>query len=309
MPPIDTPATPETPAAAPENSYDAMSSVFDSLVEPASTEKVETPSETPPAEVKAETPPEEPAKVEEPPKEGEEAPKAEEPPKEDAEGAELKKRLDALEAKTKTPTEVETLPPVEATPPDDKQPPREVYSPEEKTFLAEYQKEWPDVTKGEALLRRVEYQQLVAHVFSEIARVYGPMVERGVQAAETVGDTATLVAIREVHNDYNDAMYDAVVEWAEGLTGYRQKLAKGVIAEGEPQDVIDLISEYKSAKGLNKPKVVTATPVAPQAVTELSATAKKAAKALGVVDSKRTAVTPGSDPNDFDAAWDEAVSK
>jgi hypothetical protein len=44
-------------------------------------------------------------------------------------------------------------------------------------------------------------------------------------------------------------------------------------------------------------------------VTELPAAAKKAAQALGVVDSKRgTAAPTGVDPNDFDAAWNEAVN-
>jgi len=310
----DKPAVPAVPAE-PENSYDAMSSVFDTLLDPSTPEGETPPAEvtTPPVDPKAETPPVDP-KAETPPVD----PKAETPPVETppvetppAEDTELRDRLAALEAKTATPPAAETLPPVE-TPPPDQGPPREIYAPDEKEFLTAYQKEWPDVSKGEALLRRAEYQQLVTHIFNEVARVYGPLVERGVQAAETVGDTTTLAAIREVHNDYNDAMYEDVVGWADSLTGYRKKLAQGVIAEGEPQDVIDLISEYKSAKGLSKPKAVVVQPTTPAtpAVTELSATAKKAAKALGVVDSKRSAATPqGSDPDDFDGAWEEAVGK
>jgi len=318
----DKPAVPAVPAvpAEPENSYDAMSSVFDTLLDPLTPEGETPPAEvtTPPVEPKAdfkpgivpvkpkdETPPAETPPAETPPAE---TPPAETPPTEDTE---LRDRLAALEAKTATPPAAEAPPPVE-TPPPDQGPPREIYAADEKEFLTAYQKEWPDVSKGEALLRRAEYQQLVTHIFNEVARVYGPLVERGVQAAETVGDTTTLAAIREVHNDYNDAMYEDVVGWADGLTGYRKKLAQGVIAEGEPQDVIDLISEYKSAKGLSKPKAVVVQPTTPAtpAVTELSATAKKAAKALGVVDSKRSAATPqGSDPDDFDGAWEEAVGK
>ena len=313
----DKPAVPAVPAvpAEPENSYDAMSSVFDTLLDPSTPEgetppvEVTTPSVDPKADFKTVPVPVEP-KDDTPPAE---TPPAETPPAETppAEDTELRDRLAALEAKTATPPAAETPPPVE-TPPPDQGPPREIYALDEKEFLTAYQKEWPDVSKGEALLRRAEYQQLVTHIFNEVARVYGPLVERGVQAAETVGDTTTLAAIREVHNDYNDAMYEDVVGWADGLTGYRKKLAQGVIAEGEPQDVIDLISEYKSAKGLSKPKVVAASvaTTAIPAVTELSATAKKAAKALGVVDSKRSAATPqGSDPDDFDGAWEEAVGK
>jgi len=187
-----------------------------------------------------------------------------------------------------------------------------LYAADEQEFLTEYEKQWPDVIKGEALRRRKEYTQLVDHVFTEIARVYGPMAERGAVAADTLAENAALAVIQGTHGDYDDAMYDAVHDWVDkSLTGARQRIAKEIINTGEPTEVVELISEFKTATGRKAAPVVAGAPVvAPVTpkVTEISAAAKKAAKALGVVDSKRSApTTPQADASDFDAAWDEAV--
>jgi hypothetical protein len=286
-----------------------MSSAFDSLMEPSppKDEADPKPAEPKPAEP-AEPKPAEPAEPKPAapaePKPAEPAP-AEPPPEDDDPDAEWKTRVEELESRIKA----QEAPPAEKVP--DEKPPVDappLYTKDEQEFLTKYETDWPDITRAEALKRRAEYRDIVAHVFSEIQRVWGPLVQQGAAAAEAVGDTTTLQAIREVHPDYNDAMYDSVIEYANGLSGMSKRIALATIEEGEVQDVVDLIADYKRAKGLDKPKVV-ASGAAPAAVAELPAAAKKAAKALGVVDSKRTAVTPGSDPNDFDAAWDEAVSK
>lgn len=296
--------------------YDAMSSAFDELTAPVADPKPaegESTSEgdTPALEGEAK-PPVEPAKEADtqapaatPAAEGEQPPT--EPAKEPAtpptsEDDDWKARFEELEAKVERPPEQPQRPPVEPAPAD-------IYAPEEKEFLAEYDKNWPDVTKGEALKRRAEYGELVTHIFSEIARVYDPLVQRGAQAADSVAETTALSIIRSAHADYDETMYNDVLKWADGLTGTRKRVVDAVIAEGEPGEVVDLINDFKSATG-RKPRVVAGSAgAAPAAgVTELSAKAKQAAKALGVVDSKRTAPVSGQvDPNDFESAWDEAL--
>ena len=104
---LTVPATP----AAPDNPYDAMASVFDTLLDPSTPEGNTPPDEptTPPVELKAETPP-----VETPPVDPKaETPPVETPPVETSpdEDAEMRKRLDALEAKTNAPPAAETPPP------------------------------------------------------------------------------------------------------------------------------------------------------------------------------------------------------
>lgn len=311
-----TPVAP-LPAGETEDAYGAMSSAFDELlaVEPtpvddkvtdAAGEVVPPAGDTKPPE--GETTPSAavvPPAVETPPV----VPAVATPPVETPPVDDWEKRYKDLEAKVAKVPAVETPPPAETPPADTKA--RETYSTTEKEFLESYEKEYGDsVGRGEALKRRAEYAELTTHIFGEIQRVFGPLVERGVAAADVVSETTALAIYHKTHPDFDDAMFDSINEWAEGLSGYRKKYAQGVIEGGEPEDVVDLITEYKSAKGLSKPKVVAGTAVAPvpPVATELSPAAKKAAKALGVVDSKRSAASPNVvDPNDFDGAWNEAL--
>lgn len=317
--------------------YDVMSAAFDEIMQPDSTELVnddppDKKESTPAAKADGTlaTPPEkkDPAAkvegaVEDPPKkEGAEDAVTDPPKKEgtDAEGDEDDKtdwkaeHEKLVAANKKRDEEAATAVTAKETKDDEaateaaaKKPAPEVYSAEEKTFLDGYEKEWPDIVKGEALRRRAEYGQIIKHVFTEIHKAYGPLIERGVVAADNVAESNTLQFIRQTHTDYNDAMYDDLVVWAEGLTGYRQKLAKSTIEDGEPQDLVDLIAEFKTVTGRNKPKAVAGESDASK-VTELSPQAKKAAKAIGVVDTKRTAAAPNAaDPNDFDGGWAEAI--
>jgi len=329
---MDPKKTTEPAETTPPNDYDAMSSAFDSLMEPSPPEgdSALAPNEGAAPAAAAEGTPATPAAEgtpATPAAEGTPATPAAEgttstPAAEgttstpaakgttSTEDVDWKKRFEDLEAKV---TAQQPAEPTAVQPPEPEKPPVDappLYAKDEQDFLTQYAKDWPDVARGEALTRRAEYQQLVSHVFSEIQRVWGPLVQQGAQAAETVADSTTLQAIREVHKDYDDPMYEAVVEYANGLSGMPKRVALATIEEGEVSDVIDLISEYKRAKGLDKPKVVAGTgvPTSATSVTELPAAAKKAAKALGVVDSKRTATSTATDPNDFDSAWDEAVS-
>jgi hypothetical protein len=317
-PKVIPPVVPEAPAPA---DYDVMSSVFDGLLAPTPpTEGDGTPSPTEvdaaAAAAKDETPPVVPPVVT-PPVDGTpptevappvvppvvETPPVTPPPEE----IDWKARFDALQAEKAAAPPV--TPPAPVTPPP-VEPPQELYTPEEKEELAAYERDWSQNARAEALRRRGEYSQLVKHIFSEITREFGPLIERGVAAADTVAETSALTVIQRAHNDYDDQMYDDVISWADNLTGTRKRIAQAVIEGGDPVEVVDLITEFKSATG-RKPRVVadgSPSPVVPPVVTEISAAAKKAAKALGVVDSKRSTPATQADPNDFESAWEEAVS-
>jgi hypothetical protein len=329
-PETNTPATAPVPNTPPSGEYDSMASAFDELMtpEPSSTEDGDestsqgenkaagTEPPATPGTPAAATPPAVALTPSGDSAAAGAAPTAE-PPKETPEEIDWKARFEELEAKSKAAPEPEprgTEP--EAPKPE---PAAKIYTDEEEQFLAKYNTEWEDVTRGEALKRRSEYAQVVQHIFTEIARVYGPLIERGSTAADMVGETATLNAIRATHEDYDDAMYDAVHAWVDkSLTGTRKKMAKAIITEGDPEEVVELITEFKTATGrATKPKVTAdaggkptpTTPAAPVApVTEISSKAKQAAKAMSVVDSKRTTpVQPAADVDDFEGAWVEAV--
>ena len=223
-------------------------------------------------------------------------------------GIDWKARFEELQARVERDKDTTATPPVEQ-PPADPALSKDVYSADETTTLKKYREEWPEVAAGEALIRRKENYDLVDHIFSEINRVYGPVLAQIAPTVSTVEHTTALAAIREKHPDYDDAMFDAVVEWTDTLSGYDQRLAKGIIEDGDTKDVVELISRYKKVNGLDKPRVVATTTQASQAAT-LSEPAKQAAKALEVVDSKRSAPLSGApDMTDFDGAWGEATAR
>lgn len=215
---------------------------------------------------------------------------------------ELKNKVNAPPAET-PPAAAPTAAPAAAEAPP-------IYAAEEIEFLKKYDEDWPDIARGEALKRRAEYQELVTHVFKEVARVYGPMVKEAYEAAQVVNDNTQLDGIRRVHSDY-DAIYDDVVKWTDTLPAYVKGRAKEVMESGTVEEVNSMITDFKKATGrVAQPTTPTATtpPAATPApaaagVAQLSDAAKKAAKAMGAVDSKRTAGAAADDPNDFDGAW------
>ncbi len=190
------------------------------------------------------------------------------------------------------------------------------FTDEEKTFLADYEKEWGDVSKGESIKRKAEYVNLVNHIFKQVHAYVEPRLRQALQTSEQFAETNALGIIHKTHSDYDDAMHDAVTAWANGLTGFRKRAALDTIESGEPDDVVDLLTEYKQATGKAQPKVVVdnsktttngkSTPAATK--TPLSSAAKAAAAAIAAPVAKRSATgVAQADPDDFDGAWGEAI--
>jgi hypothetical protein len=122
-----------------------------------------------------------------------------------------------------------------------------------------------------------------------------------------MAEQMALSALRGEHDDY-DQVYDKVVSWVDTLPIAFKLGAKHVMAQGTPDEVAELISEYKRLHTDAAPGAAS-TPAVPQPrKTELSAAAKQAASKLRVVGSKRTTPVVTADPNDFNAAWDEAIA-
>jgi hypothetical protein len=297
--------------AAPLPTGEAMEAEFDRVFASlTSDEQAETATETKTepetAEKSTETAAEEPkteAKTEEtPPSEAETEAKSEET----SEEIDWKARFDALQA------EVEALKSPKTPPEPQKQaetPQKQAetaqqqgykFSDDETSTVKQYEEDWPEIAKAEAIRRRADMYNAVAYVFAEINKAYGPLLERAAQTAEIVDDQTVLSELRARHPDY-DAVYDKVVAWTDTLPVAFKRAAKQVVQAGTVDEVTDLISTYKQAVG----KVETPKPAD---ATNLSDAAKKAAKALSVVSSKRSAVTAEDDPNDFEGAWKRATS-
>jgi hypothetical protein len=184
-------------------------------------------------------------------------------------------------------------------------------SDEEKAVLDNFKKEWPEVDAAMQAQIRAAVYNTVQYTYAQIAKQYGPQLARFGEVADEVEEFMALQELRGANNDY-DTIRDKVVQWVDTLPGFQKRAAQMTLKEGTPEEVNELIAEYK--KIAPAPKAVgtaAGTPAAPAAKskTELSAAAKKAARTLSVVDSKRTSETTAAvDPNDFDGAWREATA-
>lgn len=180
----------------------------------------------------------------------------------------------------------------------------QIFSEEEQKFLSDYDKEWPDVAKAEALKRRGEYTQLVGHIFREVHKQYAPLL----QMVETLAAKAQYSELKETVPDYNDDEVDKIQAWVKEQPDYLQDAYNSVITSGTPKQVADLISRYRTATGTagQQPQGGKPAPVPPKKKEqELPASAKQAAASLAPVGSKRSAVVSGTvDPEDFSGAFD-----
>lgn len=187
-------------------------------------------------------------------------------------------------------------------------PAKPIYSDEDIAALAAYEKDWPDISKAEELKRRKEYRELLQYAFAEVARVYGPAIQ-SMQESDANGHYNEIVT---AHADY-DKIVEPVKAWVKEQSPARRAAFTSIVTEGSADEIIDLIDLYKQAKGIAAPPAVAsppvvATPAAPAPAAPDTGTppaAKQAAQRLSVVNSKRTAAVVTSDPNDFDAAFDE----
>ena len=180
----------------------------------------------------------------------------------------------------------------------------EILTAEDKEFLTTYEKDWGDVSRGEALKRRVENSGLVDYVFKEFAKEFLPVREALIALSQRTHRTD----LRAEIPDYDSISQEKIVDWVGTQPAYLQTAYNHVIANGTKEEVKHLIDTFKTATG-----VVQGTPTLSTAPakrdTELPPAAKQAAASLAPVSSKRSAVIQGVDPSDYDGAFAEFAAK
>lgn len=170
----------------------------------------------------------------------------------------------------------------------------ELYSQEEKQFLENYDKDWTDVARGEALKRRAEYGELVSFVFQEVAKQLSPML----QTLETLAVRTHLTDLETRVGDY-DAVRDKVIAWVDEQPSYLQAAYKQVISSGTVDEVADLVERYRAATG----DAVQTAPQSRPVPAELPNDAKQAAQELAPLSTKRSTVPQDDAGDDFDSAF------
>lgn len=216
--------------------------------------------------------------------------KTEEKPAEKPDTALLSKLEELLDKTRAAEPKAAEPPPTPAAP----APPVNPYTPEEQTFLAEYEKDWRDVSKAEALKRRTEYNDLVQYVFNEVAAVLRPMTQDLQVVLQERQKAQVLGAVPEY-----GTLQESIIVWVGAQPAYLRDAYQRVIQGGNSDEIADLVERYKK----DTPGSVVVDSSKQQA-TELPPPAKKAAQALAPVSSKRSSVVAAEpDKNDFDGAF------
>lgn len=178
-----------------------------------------------------------------------------------------------------------------------------LFTQEEQAVVEEYLKDYGEVERGAALLRRAEYQQLTSYIFNEIGRSLRPFI----QNAQAMMESYHLQQLSSSIEDYDD-IRDKVVEWAGKQPAYLQAAYKHVIEQGTQDEIVDLVNRFRAETGTQATPKAPAP--APKKQAELPATAKKAAASLAPVSTKRSNASGSSvDPADFDSAFATFASK
>lgn len=177
------------------------------------------------------------------------------------------------------------------------QAPVEYYSPEEKTALATFEKDWPEHARVMAARERAFAQQLIGYVFSEVATTLRPLFSK----VQNVEEYSQIEQIHALIPDY-DVMRDPVLQWIDQQPSYLKPAYEYVRDRGTAAEIADLFQRFRQTTGAPIPSPVA--PVVRQEEPSLPAAARKAVASLAPVGSKRSVVVQGNDPNNFDAAFE-----
>lgn len=182
--------------------------------------------------------------------------------------------------------------------------PPALYTPEETTELTYLQEQWPDAKRlFELMARQLQFNTL-DYAFKEVGKVLTPLQET--VGAYTLNDHSA--AIYEAHPDYDEA-YAPAMKWIETQPSFLKAAYQNVVKQGTAEEVNMMMQRFKDETKWVAPSAPAPKAPAPnQKQTVLSEAAKQAAKAMGAVGGKRGAVAGAQDPNDFDGAWEEALS-
>lgn len=184
----------------------------------------------------------------------------------------------------------------------------EDYLPEDKKSVVDkYKEEWPEVYEAEKAIRDAQLQLIQERLYSDLRGALAPVFE----TTQKLQVNAHLDTIRQVHPDL-DQIRGELNEWIDQQPEFVRPAYKQVAQKGSADQVIQLVNQYKQAKGTAS--AVPEVPASPARQQQQPAQRKPASKqpsaaakrALAAAPSPSTADVPGSaNPNDYDAAWEE----
>ncbi len=187
---------------------------------------------------------------------------------------------------------------------------------DEKKALAKFKEDFPNEAAAvEARLKSVD-RDINARVYQAVQAVLQHVNGRLAPVETRVSETTLqshLDALHKAHADY-DQVVEKIPAWIKTQAALLQPTLQAAYDDGDTQSVLDLVAMYKKDTGVSTVGKTAEQIAAEQRVVDEAAAKKKKADeeaaALAPVSGKRTTTAPRGqpDPNDFDAAFNEAAA-
>ena len=186
---------------------------------------------------------------------------------------------------------------------------------EQKTQLKEYDEEFATVAKMEGMKRKIELDKLRNEITewkdsvkAELTE-YGTRIEPVVERVEKTEADAHFVVIKTAHKDYEQHRDDgSIVEWIQSKPNYLQTALMETYEEGEAEDVVALISDFKQETNVEQMSSEKDL-VEEEKKQALKEKKEKKKQALATVTTRKGAVNlRTTDADDYESAFDEATA-
>lgn len=175
------------------------------------------------------------------------------------------------------------------------------YNEEEITIINEYNNEYPEIARAEALSRRKDIFDAVRYVLGEVSRAVGPAIAETQRLAQRThaGDLQQLIPDHQLTREQ-------AIEWTLKQPDYLQPAYFHVIQQGTPQQVADFTQRYRASQPAPTAAAVSNGHAAPVASKPVQSPAeRRAVAALVPVQTKRSGISAEAmEPNNFDDAFE-----
>ena len=187
---------------------------------------------------------------------------------------------------------------------------------DEKAELSEYEKDFDSVSKMEGLKRERALKRLEDRILetleaktAEIQEKIASRIQPIEESYKKSDEAAHFGTIRGSHPDFETHRDSgAILKWIETKPRYLRESMKATYEQGTAEDVVDLISDFKSENNL----LETDKNNSPHTDNLIDMDKRKAEKKqnLTAVITKRGSVDAGQGrADDFDSAYNEALKK
>jgi hypothetical protein len=184
---------------------------------------------------------------------------------------------------------------------------------DQKDQLKEYDREFDVVSKMEGLKRKVEFDKLRGEMTEwkegVLARIdeQGALIDPVLQRTEVVEEGIHFNKIKDVHSDLDEHRDSgALLTWIESKPNYLKTSMLETYNNGEADDVIELITDFKTENNINTPENEEDDPLK-IAANELKEKRRKKKEALRAVKTRPNAVNVAKAAiDDYEGAFEEA---